>query len=133
MIAAFSISAIIAGVPYTGAAAGPYELARFDSSTVVVASPRNPGRNSSGMTYSVLDKIAGRAALAPLSRCCSWARSFHRNAYSKPAARAQRYLAPSTATGFSVVYGYATTPRSYRYSEACSTSTSPTSEATTGL
>jgi hypothetical protein len=25
--------------------------------------------------------------------------------YSKPATRAQRYLAPSTATGFSVVYG----------------------------
>jgi hypothetical protein len=27
--------------------------------------------------------------------------------YKRPAARAQRYLAPSTATGFSVVYGYA--------------------------
>src|SRR4051812_27734937 len=52
---------------------------------------------------------------------------------SNPAARAHRYLAPSTATGFSVVYGYATIRLSYRYSQARSTSTSPASEATTGL
>src|SRR3954447_15347225 len=42
--------------------------------------------------------------------CLRW------SSQSRPAARAQRYLAPSTATGFSVVYGYATIPLRYRWS-----------------
>ena len=35
--------------------------------------------------------------------------------YTKPAALAHRYLAPSTATGFSAVYGYARMLRSSKY------------------
>ena len=50
-----------------------------------------------------------------------------------PAPRAHLYLAPSTATGVSVVYGYAGMPWAKRCSAASSTSTSPASETDDGL
>jgi hypothetical protein len=52
---------------------------------------------------------------------------------SKPAILAQRYLAASTSTGVSVVYGNAGIPWSNRYCYASSTSTSPASDATIGF
>src|SRR5882724_7413633 len=51
----------------------------------------------------------------------------------RPAPRAHLYLAPSTATGISVEYGYAGMPWANRYSAASSTWTSPASEATIGF
>ena len=50
-----------------------------------------------------------------------------------PAPRAHLYLAASTATGVSVVYGYAGMPWAKRCSAASSTSTSPASETTMGF
>src|SRR6187551_1523374 len=52
---------------------------------------------------------------------------------SSPAPRAHLYLAPSTATGISVEYGYAGMPCWNRCSAASSTCTSPASDATIGL
>src|SRR5262249_27113027 len=43
-----------------------------------------------------------------------WRRPRYAFSYKRPAARAQRYFAPSTATGFSVVYAYAGIPWSNR-------------------
>src|SRR5579862_2623696 len=71
-----------------------------------------------------------------LSATCARYRSPLRDettCYNTPAPRAHLYFAPNTATGISVVYGYAGMPCWNRCSAASSTCTSPASDATIGF
>ena len=89
--------------------------------SVTAAEAGSSGTSEVLLVTSKADSLDRRQHGFTAPPCCPPVQSHHRLSSDKsyepsgPAFRAQRYLAPRTSTGVSVVYGYATTLWSNRY------------------